>query len=101
MTAEQAEVVGQNVTVERIAQLCAESTTSDTAGQASEDGARHRAERDTNRASESTNKRTGLTTSQCSAYATRSTTQGADGRADFHGVMERSNFGGVTARAVQ
>ena len=38
MTAEQAEVVGQYVAVERIAQLCAESTTTNPSGQATEDG---------------------------------------------------------------
>ncbi len=38
MTAEQAEVVGQYVAVKRIAQLCAESTTTNPAGQAAEDG---------------------------------------------------------------
>ncbi len=101
MTAEQAEVVSQNVSVERVAQLRAERTTANTSGQTAEDGARHRAERDAGRASESTNKRTSLTTCQCSAYTARSTTHGADSRADFHGVMEGSNFWGVTARALQ
>ena len=38
MTAEQAEVVGQDVTVKRIAQLCAESTTTNSSGQTAEDG---------------------------------------------------------------
>lgn len=93
MTAEQAEVVGQYVTVERIAQLCAERTTTNPAGQAAEDGSRYRAEGDPDRAGESANKGTCLATGQCSADATRSTTHGADGRADFHGVMERSDFG--------
>mgnify|MGYP006376374979 FL=1 len=101
MTAEQAEVVGQYVAVERIAQLRAKRTTANTASQAAEDGARHRAERDTGRAGESTNKRTGPTTGQCCAYAARSTTDSADGRANFHGLMERCNFGGVTAGTLQ
>ena len=38
MTAEQAEVVGQDVSVKRIAQLRAERTTANPAGQATEDG---------------------------------------------------------------
>ena len=88
MTAEQAEVVGQYVTVERIAQLCAECATTNPAGQAAEDGTRDRTERDTNRAGESANQRTRLTSSQCSADATYSTTHGAYGCADFHGLME-------------
>jgi hypothetical protein len=80
--------VGQNVTVERIAKLRAKRTTANTASQAAEDCARYGAERDTGRTGESTNNRTSPTTGQCSAYATRSTTDGADGRANFHGLME-------------
>ena len=38
MTAEQAEVVGQYVAVKRIAQLRAERTTANPAGQSTEDG---------------------------------------------------------------
>lgn len=93
MAAEQAEVVGQDVTVERVAQLRAERTTTNPAGQATEDGPRYRTEGDTNRASESANQRTCLAASQCSADATHSTAHGADGCADFHGVMEGRDFG--------
>ncbi|GLK92193.1 hypothetical protein GCM10017655_52580 [Pseudomonas turukhanskensis] len=85
--------MGQYVAVERIAQLRAERTTANPAGQATEDGTRYRTEGDPDRTAESANKRTCLATSQCGADATRSTTHGADGRADFHGVMERSDFG--------
>ncbi|MDR6579312.1 hypothetical protein J2X88_004211 [Pseudomonas extremaustralis] len=101
MTAEQAEVVGQDVAIKRLTQLGAESTTADTAGQPAEDGTRYRTECDTDRPSNSTNKRTSLAASQRSADATRSTANGADGRADFHSVMERSDFGGMTARTLQ
>jgi hypothetical protein len=41
MTAEQAEIVGQDVTVERLAELSANRTTTDASGQAAEDGARY------------------------------------------------------------
>ena len=41
MTAEQAEVVGQNVAVERLTELRAERTTTNPAGQAAKDGARY------------------------------------------------------------
>lgn len=38
MAAEQAEVVGQDVAIERLAQLGAERTAADAAGEAAEDG---------------------------------------------------------------
>ena len=101
MTTEQAEVVGQDVAVERFAQLRAERAAADTAGQPAEDGTRYRTERDTNRAGDGANKRASLASSQHRTNAARSTTHGADGRADFHGVMERSDFGGMTARTLQ
>ena len=101
MTAEQAEVVGQYVAVKRLTQLRPERTAAHPTGEAAEDGTGYRAQCDPDRAGDSANKRTSLTASQCSADATRSTTHGADGRADFHGVMERSDFGGVTARTLQ
>ncbi len=101
MTTEQAEVVGQDVAVERFAQLRAERATTNPTGQAAEDGTRYGAEHDADRPGDRANKRTSLTASQCSTYATRSTAHGADGCADFHGVMEGGDFGGVTARALQ
>ncbi len=88
MTAEPAEVVGQDVAIERLTQLGAESTATDTAGQPTEDGTRYRTECDTDRAGDSANKRARLASSQSSTDAARGTTQRADGRADFHGVME-------------
>ena len=93
--------MGQNVAIKRLAQLGTESTTADTAGQPAENGTRYRTEGDTDRAGDSANKRARLPPSQRSTDAARSTTHGADGRADFHGVMERSDFGGVTARTLQ
>lgn len=87
MTAEQTEVVGQDVTVERLAELSTECTTTDTTGQATEDGTRHGTEGDADRASERAD--------SCASLAT------CQGSADFHGVMEGSDFGGETARAVQ
>ena len=41
MTAEQAKVVGQNVAVERLAELSAERASTDATRQTAEDGARH------------------------------------------------------------
>ncbi|MBT8768721.1 hypothetical protein J7302_21660 [Pseudomonas sp. DB1] len=101
MSAEQAEVMGQEVAVERFAQLGAERTATNTASQSTKDGARHGSERDADGPGESTERCAGLTTSEGSADATRNTTDGADGRADFHGVVEGSDFWGVAARALQ
>lgn len=88
MTAEQAEVVGQYVAVKGIAQLCAERTAANPAGQATKDGTRYIAKRDAERSSDSANQRTCLAAGQRSADTTRNTAYGADGRADFHGLME-------------
>lgn len=101
MAAEQAEVVGQNVAIKRLTQLGAECAAANTAGKASEDCPRNRAETDTDRSGDSANQRTSLPASQCRTDATSNAANGTDSRADFHGVMERSDFGGMTARALQ
>lgn len=101
MTAEQAEVVSQDVTVERLAELSADRTAADASGKATENGAGYRAEGDADRASKRADSCASLTTSQGSADAASNTAYGADGRAGFHCVMKRSDFGGVTARALQ
>ncbi|EZI30350.1 hypothetical protein PE143B_0100420 [Pseudomonas extremaustralis 14-3 substr. 14-3b] len=93
--------MGQDVAIERLTQLGAESTAGDTTGQPAEDGTRYRTEGDTYRAGDGANKRACLASSKRSTNAAHSTTHGADGRADFHGVMKRSDFGGMTARALQ
>lgn len=83
LSAEQAEVVSQNVAVERFTQPGTESAATDTAGQAAEDGARHGAEFDTDRAGERANTGASLATGKGNADATRNTTHGADGGADW------------------
>jgi hypothetical protein len=49
VTAEQAEVVGQYMAVERLAELSANRTTTDASGKAAENGAGYRTECDTDR----------------------------------------------------
>ncbi|HCL3917254.1 TPA: hypothetical protein N2B33_003779 [Pseudomonas aeruginosa] len=93
--------MGQDVAVERLAELSAECTATDTTGQATEDGTRHGTEGDADGASERADSCASLATCQGSADAPRNTAHGADGSADFHGVMEGSDFGGETARALQ
>jgi len=83
VAAEQAEIVGQYMAVERLAKLSANRTTTDASGQTAENGC------------------TGLAACKSSTDATGEATDSADGCAGFHGVMERSDFGGVTAGALQ
>lgn len=101
VTAEQAEVVSQDMTVERFTELGTDRTATDAAGQAAENGTRYRAEGDADRAGDYAERCAGLAASQGSADATCEATDCADGRASFHGVMERSDFWGVTAGALQ
>lgn len=101
VTAEQAEVVSQHMAIERFAKLSAERTATDASGQATEDGARYRAECDTDRTGDYTKRCAGLAACQSSTDATCEASNSADGRTCFHGVMERSDFWGVTAGALQ
>ena len=93
MPAEQAEVVSQDVTVERFAELSAEGAATHATGQTAEDGARHGTEGDADRAGERADSCASLATCQGSADATSNAAHGADGCTDFHGVMEGSDFG--------
>lgn len=61
MSADQAEVVGEHVTIQLVAKLGAECTTADATGQAAKNGAGQRAEGDTQRAGEGADCRAGLT----------------------------------------
>ena len=101
VTAEQAEVVGQYMAVERLAELSAERTATDASSQSTENGTGYRGEGYTDRAGDYAEGCTGLAACQSSTDASCETTDSADGRASFHGVMERSDFGGVAARALQ
>jgi hypothetical protein len=101
VTAEQAEVVSQDVAVQRLAELSSERTTADASGQAAEDGTRYRSECDADRAGDYAERCAGLAACQSSADATCEATDRADSSAGLHGVMERSDFGGVTAGTLQ
>lgn len=93
VTAEQAEVVSQHMAIERFAKLSAERAATDASGQATEDGARYRAECDTDRTGDYAERCAGLAACQSSTDAACETTDRADSSAGFHGVMERSDFG--------
>ena len=88
MAAEQAEVVSQHMAVERLAELRAERTATNSSGEATENGAGYRAKCDTDRPGDSAERCAGLAACQSSANATCETAYGADGCAGFHGVME-------------
>ncbi|MCY1305826.1 hypothetical protein D9M70_556520 [compost metagenome] len=88
MAAQQAEVVGQDVAVERLTELSAERAAAYSTGQRAEDGTRHGSEGDADRSGDSAERCAGLAARQSSADASRSTAHGTDGGADFHGVME-------------
>lgn len=92
MTAEQAEVVGQDVAVERLTQLSAKGTATYATDKAAEDGARYGAKGDADWPSNSTEGCTCLATGQDSADAACYATDGADGGAGFHGGMEECDF---------
>lgn len=92
MTAEQAEVVGQDVAVERLTQLSAKGTATYATDKAAEDGARYGAKGDADWPSNSTEGCTCLATGQGSADAACYATDGADGGAGFHGGMEECDF---------
>lgn len=64
MSADQTKVVGEHVAIQLIAELGAERTTADTAGQAAENGAGQRAEGNSQRAGESANCRARLAAGQ-------------------------------------
>ena len=101
VTADQAEVVGQDVTVERLAELRANRTTTDASGKTAENGTGYRAQGYTDRTGDYAERCAGLAACQSSTDATCEATDRADSSAGFHRVMERSDFWGMTARALQ
>jgi len=101
MPADQAEVVGEHVAIQLVAELGTERTTADATGQAAKNGAGQRAEGDAQRTSNGADSCAGLTTSESGGSTTRGTTDRADQGTDFHGGMQGCDFGRVTARALQ
>lgn len=101
MSADQAEVVSQDVAVELVAKLSAEGAATDASGQSAEDGAGDRANGNAGGASNGANSRPGLTASQCSTDATSGTADRAGSSGNLHGVVEGSDFWRATAGALQ
>ncbi|HEJ3144902.1 TPA: hypothetical protein SMQ86_000214 [Pseudomonas aeruginosa] len=101
MTAEQTEVVGQDVAVERVTKLGSKRAAADPTGQAAEDGARYGTKGDPDRTGERTDSGASPSPGESCTDSTCNTAHGAYGGSDFHGVVEGSDFRGVTARALQ
>ena len=93
MPADQAEVVGEDVTIQLVAKLGAECTTADTTGQAAEDGAGQRAEGDAQWTSNGADCRTGLAAGKGGRCTTRCATDRADQGSDLHGGMQGCDLG--------
>lgn len=74
MPADQAEVVGEHVAIQLVAELGAERTTADTTGKATENGAGQRAEGDAQRTGNGTDSCAGLAASKSGGSTTRGTT---------------------------
>lgn len=103
MPAFQAEVVGQHMAIQLLAELRAECAATGTTGQATEDGSGNGAERDTDRAGCQTNGDSGtdLTASQRDAGTASSASGGTDRGTDFHGCAQRGDLGGTAERTLQ
>ncbi len=85
MPALQAEVVGQHMAIQLLAQLRAERAASCTTGQAAEDGPGHGAEGNANGASDQTNSCADLTASDGCAGTASCTAGSTDSGTDLHG----------------
>jgi len=76
-----------------IAELSAQCTATSTTDKPAEDGAGNGSESDAERASDGADGGTSLAACQCSADATCCTANRTDGSSNFHGLVERGDFG--------
>lgn len=93
MPTDQAEIVGEHMSVKFVAKLSAQCTAASSADKPAEDGARNCSKRDTERACNSADDGTCLTACQCCTDAACGTTSHTDGSRNFHGLVERCDFG--------
>lgn len=93
MSADQAEIVGEDMAVKFVAELSAQCTAASTAHKPAEDGARHCSDGDAERAGNSSDRGTCLTACKCCADAACCTANCTDGSRYFHGLVERGDFG--------
>ncbi len=88
MSADQAQVVGQHVTIQLLTELGTKRTATGTANESTKDCPRYGSEGDAQRASNSTNCCAGLATGQGSTGATSGTTYSTDRSGDLHCMVE-------------
>ena len=93
MPTDQAEIVGEDMAVKFVAELGAQCTATSAAYKSTKDGARNGSEGDSERAGNSADGGTRLTASKCSTDASCCTADRADGSRNFHGLVERGDFG--------
>ncbi len=93
MPTDQAEIVGEDMAVKFVAELSAQCTATSATYKATENGARNSSESYSEWASESANSGSELAACQCSTDATCCTADRADGSCNFHGLVERGDFG--------
>ncbi len=88
MPADQAQIVGQHVTIQLVAELGTKGTATGTANQAAKDCPRYRAEGDAQRACNSTDYCASLAAGQGSTGATSGTTYSTNRGGDLHCMVE-------------
>ncbi|MBV1814467.1 hypothetical protein KTT58_17115 [Pseudomonas viridiflava] len=93
MPADQAEIVGEYMAVKFVAELSAQCTAASAGYKPAEDGARNGAEGDSERASNNADGGTSLTACQCGTDAACGTAERTYGGRNFHGLVERGDFG--------
>lgn len=93
MPTDQAEIVGEDMAVKFVAELSAQRTATNSPDKPAEDGARNDSESDSERAGNSADGCTCLTACKCCTDAACCTASHTDSSRNFHGLVERGNFG--------
>ena len=99
MPAGQAEVIGQNMTIQLFTKLSTNNTAAHASGQSAEDGVGYCTERDGKWIGSATNRRGRAGCSERGADSLCCASDGADNGTDSHGCFMKSDFLRVTERA--
>ena len=93
MPADQAEVVGEYVAIQCIAELSTQCTAAGATDKCAEDGTGNGADSDAKWTGDGANGSASVAACQCSADASSGAAHRSDGGGDFPGLVERSDFG--------
>ena len=93
MPTDQAEIVGEHMAVKFVAELRAQRTATSSTDKSAEDYARNGPKSDAEWAGYGANGGTRLTASKCCTDAACCTANRTDGSRNFHGLVERGDFG--------